>query len=327
MVLAEALLRVPDAATADRLIEDKLATGDWSSARREVERVAGLGLGLDARHHRPHHPARRDARHHPGEPAQAARPACRARGDAPGDAAPGLAFRARADHRGGARASRRAPRAALFLRHAGRGRPHGGRRRALSRLLCAAIDAIGATRRQRGAARPARASRSSSRRCIRASRRSRATRVLAELVPNVLALARKARDHDLNFTVDAEEADRLELTLDVIAAVLARPVAARLGGLRACRAGLSEARAGGDRLARRDRARARPPPDGAAGQGRLLGHRGQARAGARARRLSGVHPQGHDRSLLPASARASSWPRGRASIRNSPPTMRSPSRA
>src|SRR5262249_36052594 len=31
MVLAEALLRVPDAATADRLIEDKRATGDWSA--------------------------------------------------------------------------------------------------------------------------------------------------------------------------------------------------------------------------------------------------------------------------------------------------------
>src|SRR6516165_10817097 len=30
MVLAEALLRVPDDATADRLIEDKLASGDWS---------------------------------------------------------------------------------------------------------------------------------------------------------------------------------------------------------------------------------------------------------------------------------------------------------
>ncbi len=30
MVLAEALLRVPDAHTADRLIEDKLAAGDWS---------------------------------------------------------------------------------------------------------------------------------------------------------------------------------------------------------------------------------------------------------------------------------------------------------
>ena len=33
----------------------------------------------------------------------------------------------------------------------------------------------------------------------------------------------QARDRDLNFTVDAEEADRLELTLDVIAAVLADP--------------------------------------------------------------------------------------------------------
>src|SRR4051812_1204430 len=32
MVLAEALLRVPDAATADALIEDKLAAGDWSRA-------------------------------------------------------------------------------------------------------------------------------------------------------------------------------------------------------------------------------------------------------------------------------------------------------
>jgi RHH-type proline utilization regulon transcriptional repressor/proline dehydrogenase/delta 1-pyrroline-5-carboxylate dehydrogenase len=46
-------------------------------------------------------------------------------------------------------------------------------------------------------------------------------RVLHELVPKAIELARKARDHDLNFTIDAEEADRLELTLDVIAAVLA----------------------------------------------------------------------------------------------------------
>jgi RHH-type proline utilization regulon transcriptional repressor/proline dehydrogenase/delta 1-pyrroline-5-carboxylate dehydrogenase len=46
-------------------------------------------------------------------------------------------------------------------------------------------------------------------------------RVHKELAPKLLELARKARDHDLNFTVDAEEADRLELTLDVIAAVLA----------------------------------------------------------------------------------------------------------
>src|SRR5919206_558547 len=37
-------------------------------------------------------------------------------------------------------------------------------------------------------------------------------RVLHELTPRVLELARKAKSHDLNFTVDAEEADRLELS-------------------------------------------------------------------------------------------------------------------
>src|SRR5262249_12605797 len=46
-------------------------------------------------------------------------------------------------------------------------------------------------------------------------------RVLSQLAPTLPALARKARDHDLNFTVDAEEADRLELSLEVFAAVMA----------------------------------------------------------------------------------------------------------
>ncbi|RTM13276.1 MAG: bifunctional proline dehydrogenase/L-glutamate gamma-semialdehyde dehydrogenase PutA, partial [Bradyrhizobiaceae bacterium] len=48
-------------------------------------------------------------------------------------------------------------------------------------------------------------------------------RVMAELVPLLLDLAQRAKAHDLNFTVDAEEADRLELSLDVIAATLADP--------------------------------------------------------------------------------------------------------
>src|SRR6266550_5403140 len=53
MVLAEALLRVPDAVTTDRLIEDKLASGDWSS--HEVKSGAFLvsasawALGITAR--------------------------------------------------------------------------------------------------------------------------------------------------------------------------------------------------------------------------------------------------------------------------------------
>jgi RHH-type proline utilization regulon transcriptional repressor/proline dehydrogenase/delta 1-pyrroline-5-carboxylate dehydrogenase len=46
-------------------------------------------------------------------------------------------------------------------------------------------------------------------------------RVLKELVPRVIELAREAKVHDLNFTIDAEEADRLELSLAVIDAVLA----------------------------------------------------------------------------------------------------------
>src|SRR5258707_5410777 len=41
--------------------------------------------------------------------------------------------------------------------------------------------------------------------------------LLAELVPQVLELARKARDHGLGFTVDADEADRLQLPLHVVA--------------------------------------------------------------------------------------------------------------
>jgi len=45
-------------------------------------------------------------------------------------------------------------------------------------------------------------------------------RVMAELVPRLARLARQAKTYDLNFTVDAEEADRLELSLDVVAAVL-----------------------------------------------------------------------------------------------------------
>jgi len=48
-------------------------------------------------------------------------------------------------------------------------------------------------------------------------------RVMRELVPVLLRLAQQAKSYDMNFTVDAEEADRLELSLDVIAAVFADP--------------------------------------------------------------------------------------------------------
>ena len=55
-------------------------------------------------------------------------------------------------------------------------------------------------------------------------------RVLTELVPQVLALALQAKEANMGFNVDAEEADRLDISLDVIAAVLAAPELAGWNG-------------------------------------------------------------------------------------------------
>ncbi len=48
-------------------------------------------------------------------------------------------------------------------------------------------------------------------------------RVLADLVPGVLELAQLARSYGIGCTVDAEEADRLELSLDIIERVVSDP--------------------------------------------------------------------------------------------------------
>jgi RHH-type proline utilization regulon transcriptional repressor/proline dehydrogenase/delta 1-pyrroline-5-carboxylate dehydrogenase len=221
MVLAEALLRVPDAATADRLIEDKLATGDWSSSELKSHTLlvsaSAWTLGITARII------------HPGE--------------TPDSILEGLIRRL------GLPVVRGATREAMrllgshfvlgqtiqeALRRAGAGRERysfdmlgeGARTAAdAARYLsayAAAIDAIGASAGDR--ALPDRPGISVKLSALhpRFEAVSRA-RVLAELVPDVIALALKARRHDLNFTVDAEEADRLELSLEVFAAALADP--------------------------------------------------------------------------------------------------------
>lgn len=48
-------------------------------------------------------------------------------------------------------------------------------------------------------------------------------RVMSELVPRTLQLARQARQAGMGLNVDAEEADRLDLSLDIIEAVLSDP--------------------------------------------------------------------------------------------------------
>jgi RHH-type proline utilization regulon transcriptional repressor/proline dehydrogenase/delta 1-pyrroline-5-carboxylate dehydrogenase len=55
-------------------------------------------------------------------------------------------------------------------------------------------------------------------------------RVMEELVPRLTALARLAKDQQIGFTVDAEEAERLDLSLDVIEAVAADPSLAGWNG-------------------------------------------------------------------------------------------------
>ncbi len=48
-------------------------------------------------------------------------------------------------------------------------------------------------------------------------------RVMAELVPRVASLAEQARNANIGFNIDAEEAERLDLSLDVMEAVLRNP--------------------------------------------------------------------------------------------------------
>jgi RHH-type proline utilization regulon transcriptional repressor/proline dehydrogenase/delta 1-pyrroline-5-carboxylate dehydrogenase len=60
---------------------------------------------------------------------------------------------------------------------------------------------------------------------------SQAQRVTADLTPRLLSLATMARENDMALTVDAEEADRLLLTLDIFARVLRDPAMAGWDGL------------------------------------------------------------------------------------------------
>ena len=76
-------------------------------------------------------------------------------------------------------------------------------------------------------------------------------RVMTELVPRLIDLASRARAYDLNFTVDAEEADRLELSLEVIAAAFGDASLDGWDGFGLGDPGLPEARRRCDRLYRR----------------------------------------------------------------------------
>ena len=222
MVLAEALLRVPDAATADRLIEDKLATGDWASADGAssafLVSASAWTLGVTARLIQPGETPDtilEGLLKRLGVPAVrvATRQAMRLLGS---HFVLGQTIAEALQRAGGHRKSR------YSFDMLGEGARTMADAERYKTSYAEAIDAIGAAAGAAGLPNRPGISVKLSALHPRFEAVSRA-RVLAELVPNLLELARKARDHDLNFTVDAEEADRLELTLDVIAAVLREP--------------------------------------------------------------------------------------------------------
>ena len=310
MVLAEALLRVPDARTADQFIEDKLGQGDFvhheTRSSAFLVNASAWALGMSARVIQP------------GETPQGTIGRLTKRLGAPAvRAATRQAMRLMGNHfvlgeTIEAALARAQPHASQHRRYSfdmlGEGARTAEDAARYFNSYASAIEAIG--RAADGRPLPDRPGISVK---------------LSALHPRFEAVEPRAGDdrtgsspdrsgaagarvHDLNFTVDAEEADRLELSLDVIAAALRRSIACRLGRIWTRDPGLSEARIRRDRLCRSTRAAPEPADDGAPGQGRLLGHRDQARAGARPRRLSRVHPQGDDgselRRLRPAIAGA-----------------------
>ncbi|MCA3624821.1 MAG: bifunctional proline dehydrogenase/L-glutamate gamma-semialdehyde dehydrogenase PutA [Methylobacterium sp.] len=216
MVLAEALLRVPDSTTADKLIEDKLGQGNFLEHQPKSDALlinaSAWALGIGARIIQPGETpdgilaslAKRI-----GLPTirTAARQAMRVMGnhfvlgqtidEALNRAGSGAArsYRYSFDMLGeGARTAEDAERYfqsyADAIRHIGAkaGNAALPNRPGISVKLSALHPRYEATNHEA---------------------------VLAELAPRVVTLAEQARSFDLNFTIDAEEADRLELSLDL----------------------------------------------------------------------------------------------------------------
>ena len=225
MVLAEALLRVPDAATADRLIEDKLAAGRWRDGELHsaalLVSASAWTLGIAARVIHPGESPETildNIVHRLGLPVMraATRQAMRLLGShfVLGQTIEEALSRARANSQARysfdmlGEGARTADDADTYFDH-----------------YAAAIAAIGKSADSfKGAkagsvARPGISVKLSALhpRYEAISRE----RVLEELTPRLIELAQLAKAHDLQFTVDAEEADRLELSLDIIGRVIA----------------------------------------------------------------------------------------------------------
>ena len=298
MCLAEALLRVPDADTQDRLIRDKLAGQDWERhlghSHSPFVNASTWALMLTGRIVEARDVSRWDfdaiwrglvARL--GEPVirQAVISAVKLLGQ---HFVLGRTIE-EALEKSREAADARVP---LFLRHAGRGghdarrtpsaistlSPRGSRRRrfgpragnlfeqpGISVKLTALHPRFEYVKRKRGA-------------------RRAAAGPLAKLCAEAREAASLGHDRCRGSRAARSHARRVR-------GAGRRGCAQGLGRSRPRGAGLSEARAARHRVAHRSRAPPAADHPGAAGEGRLLGQRDQARPGARTCRLSGVHAQ------------------------------------
>ncbi|MEM7741476.1 MAG: bifunctional proline dehydrogenase/L-glutamate gamma-semialdehyde dehydrogenase PutA [Pseudomonadota bacterium] len=224
MVMAEALLRVPDAKTQDQLIEDKISAGDWVHQEKKSDSLfvaaAAWGLGLTNRVIRP--------------------------GETPQNTLQNLSRRL------GMPTVRIGVRQAMgylghqfvlgqtieeALRRARGPEKHGYRTsydmlgegartiKDADRYLSSyheAIAAIGKERRDDDF--PGRRGISVKLSALNPNYHPRHwDETVADLTPKLLDLARAAKEFDLNLTVDAEEADRLMMSLDIIQKVYRDP--------------------------------------------------------------------------------------------------------
>ena len=227
LCLAEALLRIPDSETVNQLIRDKLGEADWArhlghsvsmfvNASTWTLMLTGRLLHSQPKAHDLRAALRRFATRS-GEPVvrQAVAAAMRilARQFVMGRTIEEALERARAaGHRGYRHSYDMLGEAAHTATDA-------------ARYLAAYDQAIAAIGRS-AAARPVVEAPGISVKLSALHPRyetSQRDRVLAEMGPRLLALARRARDAGIGFTIDAEEADRLDLSLDLVETLALAP--------------------------------------------------------------------------------------------------------
>src|SRR5512135_1876764 len=238
MCVAEALLRIPDAATADALIRDKLGRGDWDRHLGEsgslLVNASTWGLMLTGRLTRlDPHDARDPRSWYARFAARAGEPVVRLAlrqamkvmaeqfvlgrtiGEALANSRPssGIAWRHSYDMLG---------EAALTMEDAAR----------YFDAYRDAIDAIGAAADPAQHAVFARPSISIKLSALHPRYEyPQRERVYHELVPALNALASRARTHRIGVTIDAEETERLELSLEVFSRLRQNPALADWEGL------------------------------------------------------------------------------------------------